>query len=427
MSITFPSSGRTCHARQYPVGSAKGALLEELLFALLSAMGASDIVWRTGGTGGGAADGGRDLEVKFPRTTPEGDFELEKWWIESKGRAGTVEPDAVKSAILNASGRQDVDVLVIATNTQYSNPTRDWVEGWARSQPRPKIRLWDRASLPNLIEKHPVAASRIVPSILKDDERLEALTKHFWQVGRPPFLEDAKYFWEKRAAVQSLEAITSMVAAEVIYGDLGDRPWGLLVTEENATQAAIFALGVFPLEFMRLQTLPDEKMAQVSAYLLQSALRVGEPEAIFDVIKQPLLYVDGGKIEAFRAAADGYQQYITLPLREVAVGQLRDACIKDCGRLMGDTGHLGPDPASEIFWRRFNKDLPGHSDRIFTMINRREPCVIGLPLSEDRECPFFDPESISLNMVEDIKYVIRTRMVRPTDQWNPRSNRSFEE
>ncbi|MET8984653.1 restriction endonuclease [Nonomuraea wenchangensis] len=405
----------------------KGALLEELIFALLSAMGASDIVWRTGGTGGGAADGGRDLEVKFPRTTPDGDFELEKWWIESKGRTSTVEPDAVKSAILNASGHQDVDVLVIATNAQYSNPTRDWVEEWTRSRPRPKIRLWDRASLHNLIEKHPVAASRIIPSVLKDDERLEALTKHFWRVGRPPLLEDTEYFWDKRAAVESLDAITSMVAAEIIYGDLGDRPWGLLLNEENATQAAIYALGIFPLEFMRLQTLPDEKMAQVSAYLLQSALRVGEPEVIFDIIKQPLLYVEGGEIEALRATADKYQKYITLPLWEIAVGQLRDACIKDCGRVLGDTGHLGPDPASEVFWRRFNKELPGCPDRVFTMINREEPCAIGLPLSGDRECPFFYQKSISLTMVEDIQYVIRERMVRPTGQWILRGNRSSEE
>ena len=44
-------------------------------------MGAKDLEWRTGGTGGGAADGGRDLEAKFFTPSADDEIESELWWI----------------------------------------------------------------------------------------------------------------------------------------------------------------------------------------------------------------------------------------------------------------------------------------------------------------------------------------------------------
>jgi hypothetical protein len=46
-----------------PFADLKGKDLEESVYWLLDAMGAKDLEWCTGGTGGGAADGGRDLEA----------------------------------------------------------------------------------------------------------------------------------------------------------------------------------------------------------------------------------------------------------------------------------------------------------------------------------------------------------------------------
>lgn len=46
-----------------PFEHLKAKDLEECLFWLLDAMGAQNIEWRIGGTGGGAPDGGRDLEA----------------------------------------------------------------------------------------------------------------------------------------------------------------------------------------------------------------------------------------------------------------------------------------------------------------------------------------------------------------------------
>jgi hypothetical protein len=78
---------------------------------------------------------------------PDGELDRQRWWVECKGRTETVERGAVQQAALDASARVDVDILVIATNSRFSNPTRDWVAERARSYPRPIIKLWDRDNL----------------------------------------------------------------------------------------------------------------------------------------------------------------------------------------------------------------------------------------------------------------------------------------
>jgi HJR/Mrr/RecB family endonuclease len=145
----------------------KAKEVEECLYWLLDEMGAKNLEWRLGGSGGGTADSGRDLEAQFYISTPDGELTRQKWWIEAKGRSHTVEPSVVKESILNARGVATVDVLLIATNSQFSNPTRDWVKQWQETNPRPVIRLWDRYNLERHISKHPAVAVRLFPDALR--------------------------------------------------------------------------------------------------------------------------------------------------------------------------------------------------------------------------------------------------------------------
>ena len=46
-----------------PFADLKRRDLEECIYWLFDAMGAKDLEWRTGGSGDGAPDGGRDLEA----------------------------------------------------------------------------------------------------------------------------------------------------------------------------------------------------------------------------------------------------------------------------------------------------------------------------------------------------------------------------
>lgn len=119
-----------------PFEDLKAHDLEECVYWLLEAMGAQDTEWRVGGSGGGASDGGRDLEAKILVPSPDGDLSPKLYWFECKGRKKTLEPDAVKYAAVNAMGYEQVEILVIVTNTTFqtlpltgqnpgTNPTAD--------------------------------------------------------------------------------------------------------------------------------------------------------------------------------------------------------------------------------------------------------------------------------------------------------------
>ncbi|WP_321920605.1 restriction endonuclease [Paraburkholderia tropica] len=140
---------------EIPFSELKGKDLEECVYWLLDAMGAKDLEWRIGGAGGGAADGGRDLEAHFFEPDEEGELRPQRWWVECKGRSGTVESQEVKEACNNALAYEGIDRLIIATNTQFSNPTRDWVKEWQRTFSRPRVQLWDRAHLERYLSRHP--------------------------------------------------------------------------------------------------------------------------------------------------------------------------------------------------------------------------------------------------------------------------------
>lgn len=146
---------------QIPFAELKAHDLEECVYWLLDAMGARDLEWRTGSHGTGAADGGRDLEASFYQPSPDGEMEAQRWWIECKGRGKTVEPEAVKNAVINASVKQGLASLVIVTNTTFSNPTRDWVSDWQSKNSSPKVRLWDKISLERFLSEQPTVVLRL--------------------------------------------------------------------------------------------------------------------------------------------------------------------------------------------------------------------------------------------------------------------------
>jgi hypothetical protein len=75
-----------------PFADLKAKDLEECVYWLFDAMGAKDLEWRTGGSSGGASDGGRDLEARFYTPSADSEIESQLWWIECKGRKGTVGP-----------------------------------------------------------------------------------------------------------------------------------------------------------------------------------------------------------------------------------------------------------------------------------------------------------------------------------------------
>ena len=63
--MTDGEEGKWLLSTQIPFDELKGRALEECLFWLVDGIGAREIEWRIGGSGGGAADGGRGIKGRF--------------------------------------------------------------------------------------------------------------------------------------------------------------------------------------------------------------------------------------------------------------------------------------------------------------------------------------------------------------------------
>lgn len=227
---------------QIPWDEIKGKDLEELLYWLFDSMGAKDLEWRKGGKGGGTSDQGRDLECTFYTSSPEGDLTQQKWWIEAKGRTATVDPTDIKESVLNVTGMDDVDVLVIATNSQFSNPTRDWIRKWQEKHKRPVVKLWERSSLERLASKHHLAVIRLYSKALSPQGKLEVARTKLWNYASftdKPILEE---LWKNRENLTiTHESLFALIASEMANGDIVKRSWAAAAKNEVLLTAIMHA------------------------------------------------------------------------------------------------------------------------------------------------------------------------------------------
>jgi Restriction endonuclease len=264
-----------------PFGELKGRDLEECVFWLFDAMGAKDLERRTGGGGGGAADGGRDLEARFYNPSADDEIEAKTWWVECKGRTGTVEPAEVRSAVINAQAKSELDYLVIVTNTQFSNPTRDWVREWQGSHQSPKVKLWDHPYLERLLSRHPDVVLRLFSEALSMQGRLQALESRFWNKLEfvPP--KTLSELWKVRNQLDfGGLAVFSVVANEFANGDIRKRAWGAAISSKQVFEA--LHLGLINVAYLKKRMYKiggdETPILRTFVYLLQVEVDATEPE-----------------------------------------------------------------------------------------------------------------------------------------------------
>jgi restriction endonuclease len=383
-------------ASEIPWEDLRGKDLEECVYWLLDAMGAKDLEWRVGGIGHGASDKGRDLECYFYGEDPEGEPTRLKWWVEVKGRAKTVEPASVKDAVLNASGGAGVDVLVIATNSRFSNPTRDCVRESQASRPRPAVRLWDRSKLEKLASAHPDVIIRLFAKALSPQGRLEVVRSRFWNYCSYSDEPTLKVLWQHRLTLDwSEEATIAVMVGEIANGNIARRPWALLLPEAEvlstlghalvnllyfcarADQAGIkqhpYIKGVAYLTLVGLQTFSAEIVARLFAHIWEDAYGHEIPEEISRIAIQPVL-------------------------RQLTY-EIRDVCVEDCSRVTSELGELTEQDRAD-YWDRLR--LPtgdsaedNDSHRILTLEAADKPCKVGFDVDVDNRCPIITSASPS--------------------------------
>lgn len=226
-----------------PFDSLSGVDLEECLYWLAVAMGGKEVEWRRGSVGAGASDRGRDIEATFFVPAPDGEMLRQKWWIEAKGRTATVEPSAVREAVNNSQARSDVDILVVATNSVFSNPTRDWVQEWQSIHQRPTVRLWDRNSLERMLSERPEVVLRLFSNALTPQAKLAVATSRFWNYCGYTDVRSLQIFWGAGADLE-FDALTmfAILASEFANGQIEERPWAASLSDERIEK--LFDLGV---------------------------------------------------------------------------------------------------------------------------------------------------------------------------------------
>ncbi len=366
----------------------KGKDLEEILYWLLDEMGAKDLQWRIGGSSGGAADQGRDLEAFFYMPGPDGEMIRRKWWIEAKGRSKTVEARVVKDAITTAAGVHNIDVILIATNTQFSNPTRDWIEQRSIVNPRPAVRLWDRNDLERFVCRHPSVISRLYPGALSLEGRLEVIRSQFWNHAYYSGTPSLSELWKCKARLKwNNMSMIAVIAGEAANGDFARRPWPLILSNDDLIE--VLALGI-------VNTLPFIYRARKSGITTEYYLK-----AVSYIV---LMVLDrlGAKIASKviencwdasgRANCPTEIRRLSInPVLRRLRDELFDICTSDCIRVLTKPCVLDKE-AIKDYWLRLrlskkqDKNDKG-SKKILIIELFGRSCKAGFKLNKKRHCP----------------------------------------
>ena len=391
---------------EIPWTEMRGEVLEQFVYWLLDEMGAKDLEWRKGGKRATSADGGRDLEATFYMATPDGEMRKEKWWIQLKGRSNTVEAAAVKEFIVTAEAFSDLGVLVVATNTQFSNPTRDWVKDWQKKRSSPLVRLWDKDSLERLALQHPSTVARNYPKALSPQGNLQALTTRFWNQFHFPNDSLLEELWNTCNSLElSSEAVISLVAGETNANSYGNRPWLTKIDNESLFEVIALLVSNFLYLVMRMKQLgvQEEVVMKTTSLIISSGLARLSITEMSEIVLAPFSLRDVSNVPG-----EISNTVISWLLNSVKQS-LQPSCVSDCTRISSDPAeNEGFDLLKSL------KGLPAIQTRQSRQViieGLHDPCRAGLALSEQRRCPLFGGESAGFNQrLIDYAEIIRNRI-----------------
>lgn len=397
-----------------PFAELKGKDLEECLYWLFDAMGAKDLEWRTGGSGGGASDGGRDLEAHFYTPTADQELEPQVWWVECKGRSGTVEPGEVKEAVINAQAKDDLDYVVIATNTQFSNPTRDWIRVWQTSNSRPKVKLWDSAHLERLLSRHPEVVLRLFSEALSLDGQFRALESRFWNKLEFVSSPTLKKLWMARADAEfTAMGLFALIANEFANGNITHRPWGAVLS--TASLVDVLHMGLVNVTYLMMRAskvgVEQTPLIRALAYLILCAINNLPPETVAELVVNSITRGEPDKFP------EDVQTLLLMPIADQLLSEIQDVCSADCARIITPNRQTLTKDTDEIddYWLRHEPTGLKESEAPTTHLRieaYNEPCQVGFSVDKERSCPLFDIEPSIQNFGELLAIIKRVAVYR---------------
>lgn len=388
---------------EIPWSEIKGADLEELLYWLFDSMGAKDLEWRIGGKGSGTADQGRDLELAFFTPSPDGTLTKQIWWVEAKGRTGTVEASEVHEAVLNAAGKVHIEILVIATNTNFSNPTRDWVKEWQRDHLRPTVKLWERTELENLCSKNPLAVIRLHAKALSSQGKVEVASSKLWDYASFSDQPTLRSIWEKRDSIQINErALFALIASELANGDIGLRSWALFVPDDVLVSCLSNGLVNFLYLAFRANEngVRQEPLKRAISYLIIVAIQRIDSATVSSLLVNAWNDVEG------REYPEKIKELILKPVLRTLQAELKDVCARDCQRVTTELDVL-QEAEIEVYWDRLKSGglVERENKSILTMESLKESCNVGFPVDEKVRCPLCNMDKLHSNIDDFVRVV----------------------
>ena len=128
-------------------------LFENLVFDVLASIGLQNLVWRTPG-----ADQGRDLEAEYRRTDWTGHVVTERWYIECKRYANSVDWPTIHNKLAYADNHR-ADFLMIMTTGTMSPQCKTEIASWTAAR-HPRVRFWEGHALENHLALAPAISAK---------------------------------------------------------------------------------------------------------------------------------------------------------------------------------------------------------------------------------------------------------------------------
>jgi hypothetical protein len=153
---------------------------EEFVFDLLGALKFVNADWRKGTPKASSpADSGRDIVAQQIKEDVDGSKHFETWFVDCKHYKSGVPPTELQNLLTWAEAERP-DVALFAVSGFLSNPAKDYLEAYKRSNRPPfKIKYWERPQLERmsshkmtLLRKHDLTETpiRSVRTILKAEK-----------------------------------------------------------------------------------------------------------------------------------------------------------------------------------------------------------------------------------------------------------------
>jgi hypothetical protein len=334
-------------------------------------------------------------------------------------QSDTLEKSEVQEACNNATAKGDLDVLVIATNTQFSNPTRDWVKDWQKTHRSPKVKLWDKEHLERLLSRHPAVVLRLFSDALSAQGQVQAMEARFWnrlEYSPPGQLEK---IWSDRDTLEFTEmSVFAAIAGEFSSGSITKRPWAAILETNFLIKTLHMAfLNVSYLVLRSVKSGTDQTpMIRAACYLLMAGLQHMEPEAAEELVNVSLYRGNEDEMP------EEVRSLLLMPIIDQLLSELQDVCSDDCRRMSAVKSASLTQSADEIatYWERF--DLNGSESDEDEQDGRRlllemtsEPCKVGFTVNSDISCPLFGVEPTIRNLAEVLGIAKRVLAFRKSE------------